>query len=422
MNSSDSDKIRSPLDNSSERLNSSGPEKEISGRDTDIETIQRELNDLQALYKKLLEEDRKKDEFLASLAHELRNFFAPQRNSHKILRIWKGQTEVFERALAIMERQDQKISRLLDDILQLTLIRQGRLALYRAPLNFRSVVTDALEASQTIIEDAGLQVITNLQNVPALVLGDSVRLSQVIYNLINNAAKFTPRSGIIEIHLAIEENNVVLRIKDNGIGIPHDELSHVFDLFVRVDAENSGNFSGLGIGLNLAKKIVESHGGNVEARNRKTASGAEFIVSLPLFKRHFADSEQQLESEPAEVKSAFNRVLIADDNAEFGESLKIMLELLGQEVYLVDCGCKAVEFAVSHRPDVIFMNICMPDIDGYQACRQIKELFNKERIFIVATTGMARFSDKEKSWSAGFDHHLAKPVNPDELIELLDAL
>lgn len=396
-------------------------EKSIS-RKTEKKSVDQELRERDARIEALRKEDQFKDEFLATLAHELRNFIAPQYNSIKALRLSNGDTQILERALAIMERQDRQMVRLLDDILDLSHIRRGSLKLHKTAIDLSKLVKEVLDANNCLIEEAGHTVRAQIPDEPVFVFGDPVRLEQVISNLISNAVKFTPRAGLIEVCLTPAEEQAVFRVSDSGVGIPCEILDKVFDLYVQGDAPNALGRRGLGIGLNLTRRLVELHGGHIEANNHKTKAGMEFIVSLPLFDGHVVPSETCTESDDSEARHRTHRVLIADDNEDFVESLGLILELLGQEVCRTHGGLDALKNYTSFHPDLILLNIGMPDLNGYETCRRMREQISGEQAMIVAITGLARATDKMKSKAAGFDRHLVKPVDPEEIKGLLESL
>ncbi|WP_082053899.1 hybrid sensor histidine kinase/response regulator [Methyloterricola oryzae] len=391
-------------------------------RELETESSDQNLIECDARIEALMKEDQFRDEFLATLAHELRNFIAPQYNSIKVLRLSNGDTKIIERALAIMERQDRQMVRLLDDILDLSHIRRGSLKLQKTAIDLSKLVKEVLDANHCLIEEAGHTVSTQIPDEPVFVFGDPVRLEQVISNLISNAVKFTPRAGLIEVCLTPAEELAVFRVSDSGVGIPCEILDKVFDLYFQGDAPNALGRRGLGIGLNLTRRLVELHGGHIEANNHKTKAGMEFIVSLPIFDGHVVPSETCSESDDSDARHRTHRVLIADDNEDFVESLGLILELLGQEVCRTHGGLDALENCTSFHPDLILLNIGMPDLNGYETCRRMRAQISGEQAMIVAITGLARSTDKMKSKAAGFDRHLVKPVDPEEIKGLLESL
>lgn len=384
-------------------------------------TVQ-DISDLKAAEEALRREDRLKDEFLATLAHELRNPLAPLRNGIRVLKIAGDDAGKREEVLALMEPQLLHIVRLLDDLLDMSRIRQGRIELHRESADLVPIVKGVAEASRCQVEEAGHRLNLELPAEPVPITGDPVRLAQVLANLLNNAVKYTPNGGQIDLQLAVEHGEAVVRVRDSGIGIPRDMLERVFDLFTQVDQTYQRGAGGLGIGLNLAKRLVEKHGGRIEALSAGKGAGSEFVVTLPLA----TGREEAPETPPPPPAPAGelrrHRVLVVDDNASILDSVRLLLELFGQDVRCAHSGEEALHQFPSFRPELVLLDIGMPGLSGYDTCRRIRSLPWGRGATIVAMTGWAQERDVHNSRLAGFNRHLVKPVEPEILEQLLATL
>lgn len=374
-----------------------------------------------ALARARAEADRRKDEFLATLAHELRNPLAPIRNGLTVMRLAAGDREAVEKARGMMERQVQQMVRLIDELLDLSRISRGKVELRLERVTLASVIQNAVETSRPLIEGAGHELILELPAEPLFVDADTTRLAQVFSNLLNNAAKYTEPGGHIRLAAETRDGEVRVSVADDGIGIPASMLPAVFDMFTQVDRSLERSQGGLGIGLSIVKRLVEMHGGTVEARSAGHGQGSEFVVRLQAFGSPGAEPAAGAALDPAEP-AVKRRVLVADDNADSAESLAMMLELMGNEVSIAHDGLQAVEMASELRPGFIVMDIGMPQLNGYDACRRIREQPWGKEIVIVALTGWGQSEDKRRSQEAGFDRHLVKPVEPAALGHLLAAI
>ena len=386
------------------------------------EASQRE-EELKALAMETLREaDRRKDEFLATLAHELRNPLAPIRNSLQILRLGRGNHQAEEQARSVIERQVQQMVRLIDDLLDLSRISRGKIELRRERIDLAAAVQSAVETSRPLIEQSGHALTLSLPAEPVFVDADVTRLAQVFANLLNNAAKYTQRGGG-DIRLSVEPlgQEVAVRVKDNGVGIPASMLPQVFEMFTQVDRSLERTQGGLGIGLSIVKRLVEMHGGTVEAHSEGSGRGSEFVVRLPVLTPAVQETGLRSDGEEAASAPVRRRILVADDNVDSAASLAMMLEFMGNEVRTAHDGVEAVEAAAAFRPDVILLDIGMPRMNGYDACRRIREQPWGRGIAIAALTGWGQEEDKRQSGEAGFDHHLVKPVEPAALEKLLQA-
>lgn len=365
------------------------------------------------------EADRRKDEFLATLAHELRNPLAPISNAASMLKLAHGDREVSTRATNMIERQLTHMVRLIDDLLDLSRISRGKLELRRQRIELASVIHQAVETCNLMAESANQKINVSLPSQPIYLEADPVRLSQVVSNLLNNACKFAGQGGVINLTILQGGKDLLITVKDNGIGIPADKLGSIFEMFSQVDQSLERAQSGLGIGLTLAKRLVELHNGNIEARSGGLGQGSEFIVRLPIT---LDQTLPQAAPEVMSVTPTHHRILIVDDNLDGAESLAEVLRLTGNETFIAHDGETAIDAAEMHRPDVILLDIGMPKLNGFDACRRIRANPWAEKILIIATTGWGQDEDRRKSTEAGFDVHFVKPVDLTELMNLLASL
>ena len=390
------------------------------------ETLDRRVTErteaLQASEAQLREANRRKDEFLATLAHELRNPLAPVRNAAQLLRMAGLRPEQLQWACDVIDRQVASMSRLIDDLMDVGRINQGKLELRRNTISLATVLRDAVEATRPHMEEFGHQCRMLLPAEDMEVDGDAMRLAQAFMNLLNNAAKYNEKAGWIEVTAARVDGWAKVTVKDNGIGIAGDRLESVFGMFSQVETALVRSSGGLGIGLALSRRLIEMHGGTLVAHSDGLGTGSEFVVLLPMAlqkqgERHAGKDRQQQAVLP--LTSRGMRILIADDNVDAASTLAILLELLGNKVKQVNDGAAAVEAAASFRPQVALIDIGMPKLNGYQVCRQIRQQEGGMAMVIIAVTGWGQPEDRRKSADAGFNHHLVKPVNPSELTQLL---
>jgi PAS domain S-box-containing protein len=372
------------------------------------------------LYGELREADRHKDEFLAMLAHELRNPLSPVRNSLHIMKQPGVNAETFGRVRDMAERQIKHMARLLDDLLDMARISRGRIDLRREIVDMAGIVQRAVETTRTLLEQRHHELTVSLPPQPVRVEGDPARLEQILTNLLNNAAKYTDPGGRIGLTVQRDGDEVVLRVRDTGIGIAPDLLPKVFDLFVQAERRLDRSQGGVGIGLTLVKKLIELHGGSVQAFSSGAGKGSEFVVLLPAAPRdQAAKSQGGPESGPAQNPLPRRRVLVVDDNVDAADSLAVLLRLQGQDVQVAHDGLSAIETARANRPDIIFLDIGMPGLDGYEVCRRLRRQPATANLTIVALTGWALEEDQRRSRQAGFDRHLVKPVDPEALQQIL---
>jgi CheY-like chemotaxis protein/two-component sensor histidine kinase len=366
------------------------------------------------LYDALRETDRRKDEFLATLAHELRNPLAPIRNSLQILKTPDVDAPTVERSLEMMERQVQQLVRLVDDLMDVSRVMRGRIELRRERIELSAVVARAIETVQPLI-DAHRQRLTLQVPEDSLPIDvDQLRMAQVVGNLLTNAAKYTEPGGRIDVSANRDNDAAVLRIRDNGIGIDPKMLPRIFELFVQVDQATTRSQGGLGIGLTLVKNLVEMHNGTVEAHSEGDGKGSEFVVRLPLVaKQRVATSGGESGRQTPETPSPSGfRLLVVDDNRDAANSLALLLKLQGHEVRVAYSGIAALETARTYRPDMVFLDIGMPDMDGYEVARRLRQEPGLEKIVLAALTGWGQQEDRRRAAEAGFNHHLVKPPEP----------
>ena len=365
--------------------------------------------------KQLKEADRRKDEFLATLAHELRNPLAPLRTGIHILRV-TGADSPARPVLPMMDRQLSHLTRLLDDLLDVSRITRGKIALHVERIDLRHAIAAAIETSQPIIDEMHHALTASLPDEPLWVDADPVRLAQVLANLLTNAAKFTPGGGRIEVTAQRRGNDVEVCVSDNGHGIPRERLESIFDMFTQLESPVASTARGLGIGLSLAKGLVLLHRGAIEARSEGPGRGSEFRIRLPAGSMR-ADDPPTATGVPA-VQDKL-KVLVVDDNRDVAASLAAFLQLLGHDVRVAHDGARAVELAEQFHPQTLLLDLGMPGMDGYEACRRIRKAAWSRNMRLIAITGWGQDEDRRKSANAGFDMHLVKPVNPETLAQLL---
>lgn len=366
--------------------------------------------------------ERRKDEFLATLAHELRNPLAAIRSGLHVLTTDTASAMQVGRARAVLQRQVQQMTRLVDDLLDVARITQGKITLQKQRVNLGSVITDAVEASRPLFEAAGQTLTVTLPASPMEVDGDPTRLTQVLWNLLANAAKFTPAGRPIWLTAEREGSEAVVTVRDTGAGISAEQLPRIFEMFSQVAPPTTHRQSGLGIGLALARGIVHLHGGHIEGSSEGVGRGSEFIVRLPLMHEPEVTleasggfAEKSTRSEPR----TSSRILIVDDHADNADMLDAMLQLEGHETRVVRDGGSALEAAAAFRPRIVLLDIGLPDMSGYQVAQWIRRQPWGSSTVLVALTGWGQAEDKRRSQEAGFDVHLTKPVRPELLSKLL---
>jgi signal transduction histidine kinase/DNA-binding NarL/FixJ family response regulator len=368
----------------------------------------------------LREADRRKDEFLAILAHELRNPLAPLRNGLEALRLKPHDREATAWARALMERQVAQMVRLIDDLLDLSRVSRGRIELKKERSDVASLIHGALEVCGAAVSAGGHTLTLELPDQPLPLSCDPTRMVQVICNLISNAAKYTPGGGAIHVAARKHDGLIEISVRDTGIGIPADMLHRVFDMFTQVTQSLERSQGGLGIGLTLVKRLIEMHGGSVEARSAGRGRGSEFVVRLP--EHAGADLPPRAEALPEGAPAAAaRRVMVADDNRDAADSLAFMLRAGGHEVRIAYDGQQALELAEAFRPSLALIDIGMPRMNGYDCARRLREQPHGRDMTLIALTGWGQPDDRKRSLNAGFDHHVVKPVDPSLLERLLAA-
>lgn len=385
---------------------------------TDITELKQAQLERERLLEALREADRRKDEFLAMLAHELRNPLAPILHAVQILRRREPATAEEAWCEKVIERQTAHLTRLVDDLLDISRITQGKVTLQREPVELEAVVTRAVETVRPFLEGRRHELVLELPREPVVLEGDLVRLAQILANLLHNAAKYTPDGGRIELSAEQMDGEALLRLRDNGIGIPPEMLSRVFDLFTQADRSLSRSEGGLGVGLTLVRTLVELHGGSVTALSPGPGRGTEILVRLPARPELSRREEAEPVAHTTPKAAAGRRILVVDDNQDSAESLALLLELHGHEVRTAFAGPAALETASTFRPDVVLLDIGLPGMDGYEVARRLRA--DDHRSLLVALTGYGRDDDRQRSQEAGFDHHLVKPVDLEELARVLE--
>ena len=367
----------------------------------------------------LEEQGRHLTEFLAMLAHELRNPLAPIRNALGIMAVGKEASPQVAWARDVIERQTLQLTRLVDDLLDVSRITRGKLRLQVAPMDLNSSIHRALEASRPLLDKRRHRVHLRLPQSPLLVHADVTRIMQVVVNLLNNAAKYTPEGGDIWLEVGEEADEATIRVRDNGSGIAPELLENIFDLFAQGERTLDRSEGGLGIGLTLARRIVQLHGGSIEVRSEGPGKGAEFTVRLPRL------DPDAWEARPAQAARPLARggkraILVVDDNQDAAESASMLLKMAGHDVSIEHDGAEAVERLSEHLPDVILLDIGLPGMDGYEVAKRVRDLPGGQMVRIFAMTGYGQEEDRRRSRAAGFDGHLLKPVMPADLFALIE--
>jgi signal transduction histidine kinase len=362
---------------------------------------------------------RARDEFMAMLAHELRNPLAPIRNAAQVLKLLTPPDAHLSWARDVIDRQVLQLSRLVDDLLDVSRVTRGRVELQKQEVELAAVLAQAVEISRPLIDQRQHTLHLALPPKPVHLEADPTRLSQVMSNLLNNAAKYMEPGGRISLSAEVHGSEVLLRVRDEGIGIPADMLSRIFDPFIQVERSLDRSEGGLGIGLALVRSLVEMHDGKVEAFSEGPGLGSEFVVRLPVL-RVGETLEAPVRSEPKMGPSTVGRkILVVDDNQDAAESLEMLLELAGHEVQLAHDGEQALAVFESDRPEVVLLDIGLPKLDGFEVARRLRSNEKNRDILLVALTGYGKEGDRALSREAGFDHHLVKPVEPTTLMTLL---
>ncbi|MGH8494791.1 MAG: hybrid sensor histidine kinase/response regulator [Gammaproteobacteria bacterium] len=382
--------------------------------------LQRVNRFLQASEERLREQDRRKDEYLATLAHELRNPLAPIRSGLEVLKLRPG-GEAADKAWDMIERQLGQMVRLVDDLLDVSRISRGKVDLRKERIDVASMVNQAVEAIAPLCKNLGHDLTVTLPPEAVYLYADPTRLTQVLINLLDNACKFTEGQGHIRLIVERDGRQLVIRVIDTGIGLPADQLPGIFEMFTQVEKPLEREHGGLGIGLTLAKRMLELHDGTIEARSAGVGQGSEFVVRLPAL-----DESTELPSpQPSaagQTATIPRRILVVDDNRDAADSLAMLLTLTGHEVHTAHEGLEAVEAAAKLRPDLVLLDIGLPKLNGYEAARRIREQPWGKGMVLVALTGWSQEKDRQKSREAGFDDHFVKPLDHAAFMKMLDGL
>ena len=387
------------------------PDGRLQGILRDITERKKAESALRESERELKEADRRKDEFLATLAHELRNPLAPICNGLQLIRLSENNHETLNEATTIIERQVHQMVRLVDDLLDVARISSNKLELRKEPVTLDKIVNIALETSRPLIENATHNLQILLPDEPVILDADPVRLAQAFSNLLNNAAKYSQRGSRIKLMAQLENDRLVVKVRDTGIGIDTDKLPQIFEMFVQVDPARERAQGGLGIGLTLVKRLVEMHGGSIKAQSEGPGKGSEFIIQLPVSTAKPAEERAPEEISQPKKEPAKCRILVVDDNVDSAESMALMLQLSGHEVAMAHDGLEAVEMAERFRPDVAFLDLGMPKLNGYDAALSIRRQPWGQSIVLVALTGWGQEEDKRRTREAGFNAHVVKPID-----------
>jgi PAS domain S-box-containing protein len=394
------------------------PIRNASGAIVGASKVARDISERKQAEAALREADRRKDEFLAMLAHELRNPLAPIRNATALVCRAQDLNPELHTACGIIDRQVRQMTHLVDDLLDVSRITAGRVRLQEEVLDLSAVLALAIESSRPALENSGNEFALDLPQQPIYVRGDRVRLAQVFSNILGNAAKYTPGGGNVRLELRREDTQAVVRIRDSGIGIPPHMLKFVFDLFAQVDRAYDRTGGGLGVGLTVAKRLVEMHHGRIEAMSLGVNTGSEFVVRLPVIAD--AQAVQAPRAHDAGARSVRRKVLIADDNQDAAASLGMLLHVMGHETRLAHDGLEALEAAEVFRPDIVLLDIGMPQLNGYETARRLRARPWAASTVLIALTGWGQEADRRRARDAGFHHHVVKPLDPDVLAEMLE--
>jgi signal transduction histidine kinase/CheY-like chemotaxis protein len=378
--------------------------------------IMRDITDRKRAETDLAEANRRKDDFLAMLAHELRNPLAPILNGVQILRLEQAVAPGGQAAIGIIDRQAKHLTRLVGDLLDVSRITTGKVSLRRERVELRTAVNHAVETVRPLVDARKHELAVSLPTEAIWLDADPARLTQVLANLLNNAAKYTEPGGGIWLSAEREGSDVVIRVRDTGIGILPEMVHRIFESFVQGDRSIDRTQGGLGVGLTLAKTLVEMHGGRIEAQSPGVGKGSEFVVRLPVVPEVTPLEPDAVETRPA-AKSTPLRLLVVDDNQDTVESLAMLMRLNGHDVVTADSGPAALEVVFADERDVVMLDIGLPSINGYEVARRIRA--HGAKPVLIAMTGYGQPEDRQRSKEAGFDYHLTKPVDPKRLQELL---
>jgi signal transduction histidine kinase/ActR/RegA family two-component response regulator len=380
--------------------------------------LEKELAVRREAEQKLRETDRKKDDFLAMLAHELRNPLAPINMAAQLIKLPSSAPRQIEQASQIITRQVAHMTSLLDDLLDVSRVTRGKIVLEKEPVDIKAVIADAIEQSKPIVQLKQHQLDVHLTGQTVYVDGDKTRLVQIIANILINAGKYTPSQGILKLRVDATEEEVLIQISDNGIGIEAELLPHIFELFTQAPRSSDRSQGGLGIGLALVKSLVELHRGSISAHSQGINLGSEFTVRFPRYKHPLHVSASNVKNQPLVSERALS-ILVVDDNVDAASMLAAFMESLGHRVLTGHSAKEAMELAASQGFNVLFLDIGLPDMDGYELAQKIRGIKTCEDAVLVALTGYGQPQDKELAYEAGFDVHLTKPADFTSLMKIL---
>ena len=389
----------------------------VAGGANAIAVIARDIADRKRLEKALRDADRRKDEFIATLAHELRNPLVPLRSGLDVLRKMHETGETAKHVQEMMERQVNHLVRLVDDLMDVSRISRGKINLKKEPADLRTAIRQAAEMTREFIEASEIELRLTLPKEPLTVDADPARLAQVFGNLLDNAAKYAHAGGRIEISAERPDGEAIVTVADTGVGIPAEMLPRVFDLFTQVDGTLARARGGVGIGLALVRDIVRLHGGDVEAHSDGEGLGSRFIIRLPL---STAPARETTVSRAVREAPSSRRVLVIDDNLDGADSLALLLEMLGATVQVANDGAHGLEALIDLKPELVFLDLGMPGMDGFETARRIRELPEGTNAMLIALTGWGGDEIRERAEECGFDRHLTKPVEIEELEKILE--
>jgi two-component system CheB/CheR fusion protein len=396
-----------------------GPRRYFTGIVRNISDRKRLEGELRHKLDDLAAADRQKNEFLAMLGHELRNPLGPMRNALHIMKLSRADSAALDAAQGMIERQLQHMVRLVDDLLDVSRIIRGKIELRRERIDLSHAIRRAVETAQPAVDANGHTVEVSVPLDPVYVMGDLLRLAQVISNLLTNASKYSTRPGPIHVTLARAGDQALVSVKDEGEGIPPELLPHVFDLFVQGDHTLARSQGGLGIGLTLVRRLIEMHHGEVSAFSAGKGSGSEFRIRIPVLPDAATPPRVVRTAEP--IRGAARRVLVVDDNVDAVDSISKLLGLFGHDVQSANDGPTALSLLSRFKPEVFVLDIGLPGMDGYELARRLRGMAPFHRATLIAVTGYGQEDDRRRAREAGFDHHLTKPVDPEQLQRLIVA-
>jgi PAS domain S-box-containing protein len=389
----------------------------IAGCSRDITERQKLQEGLRQLAADLSEANRRKDEFLATLAHELRNPLAPLRNGLEVMKLSVNNPKALEESRGMMERQLSQMVRLIDDLLDVNRISRGKIPLRKSRVPLADVVRQAVETSRPLLEHARHHLTISIPPEPIFIEADPTRIAQVFSNLLNNAAKYSDREGHVWLTVERQGSWALVTIRDTGVGIPPEMIPRIFEMFTQVNSSLDRSQGGLGIGLSLAKGLIEMHGGDIEAKSAGTGRGSEFVVRLPTVPAPEFAAVSAIAAR--HISSPRRKILVVDDNRDSATSMAKLLNIMGNETYVAHDGAEALKAAAEFKPQVILLDIGMPNLNGYEAAKRIRREAWGRDVVLMAMTGWGQEDDKRRSKEAGFDHHLVKPVDLQKLEALL---